>query len=83
MTTKPTCDMYADCGNRISHIGEKGYVYCAAHVGCRQGVERCRLLRPFELRLLQSGHALPSYKPLSEQETLQRLFARKGAHEPA
>ena len=71
---KPTCDMRHECTAPVTHIGEKGYVYCAEHVQCRRGVERCRRLRAFELRLLESGHALPWYKPRSKDETLARIF---------
>lgn len=38
------CDMVEGCEKPITHIGEKGYIYCADHVGRRSGVERCRRL---------------------------------------
>ncbi len=31
------CEMTKDCANPVTHIGEKGYVYCAEHAQCRQG----------------------------------------------
>ena len=46
------CDMVAGCENPITHIGEKGYIYCADHVGRRGGVERCRRLTAAEKREL-------------------------------
>lgn len=55
------CDMQRDCINPVTHIGEKGYVYCSAHVGDRKGVERCRRMRVWELKLIQAGQPLPSY----------------------
>lgn len=58
------CDMYRDCLAPVTHIGEKGYVYCAAHVGCRHGVERCRRMRAWERKLISAGKLLPSYKPI-------------------
>lgn len=73
MSEKLTCDMRADCAAPITHIGEKGYIYCAEHVECRRGIERCRKLRPFELRILKAGKALPSYAPLTKAETLARI----------
>lgn len=73
----PQCDMRAGCGGRVTHIGEKGYVYCAACVPSRQGVERCRKMRQFERRLLATGNALPSYAPLSKPETLRLVAERK------
>lgn len=60
----PTCDMTKDCPNRVTHIGEKGYVYCAACAPLRRGQERTRRMRPWELRLLAAGHPLPSYTPI-------------------
>lgn len=67
------CDMDHGCTAPVTHIGEKGWVYCAEHAPCRSGWERCRRLRAFELRLLERGKALPSYAPLSKAETLRRL----------
>lgn len=72
----PHCDMREECSNKVTHIGEKGYVYCAECVPCRQGIERCRRMRPFELRILESGSPLPFYSPRSKAET---LAAVKGA----
>lgn len=67
------CDMREDCASPVSHIGEKGYVYCAACAQLRGYRERCRRLRAFELTLLAAGTPLPSYAPLSKAETLQRV----------
>jgi len=57
--------MKKDCTNVVTHIGEKGYVYCQQHVGSRQGWERCRKLRPWEIDRLKSGKQLQSYKPIN------------------
>lgn len=37
------CDMDKGCTNPVTHIGEKGYVYCAAHVERRRHIELERL----------------------------------------
>lgn len=63
-----TCDMRRECANPVTHIGAKGYLYCATHAPQRQGVERCRQLRAWELELLRAGKPLPSYKPISQAE---------------
>jgi hypothetical protein len=76
MSARPQCDMRADCDNRVTHIGEKGYVYCATCVPSRAGWERCRRLRAFELALLARGVALPSYRPLKKAETLAKVEER-------
>jgi hypothetical protein len=56
-----TCDMVRDCENPITHIGEKGYVYCAGHVGRRSGVERCRKITRAEMATLLSGGTIARY----------------------
>jgi hypothetical protein len=67
------CEMRAECTQPVSCIGEKGYLYCAACAAHRHDVERTRRLRPFEIRILEAGRALPSYAPLSKFETLARM----------
>jgi hypothetical protein len=56
--------MKRDCTNPVTHIGEKGFVYCAEHAPCRKGWERCRKMRVWELKLLAEGKPLPSYQPI-------------------
>ena len=73
-----TCDMTDKCSNEITHIGEKGYIYCSTHAGPRRVQERCRLLRPFELEILKEGRALPSYEPLSKEATLAAIAKAEG-----
>lgn len=55
------CDMAKECPEPVTHIGEKGYVYCASHAPLRQGYERTRKLRAWEAKQLQAGNPLPSY----------------------
>lgn len=56
-----TCDMVKDCTEPVTHIGEKGWVYCASHAPWRQGYERTRKLRAWELKELQAGNTLASF----------------------
>lgn len=61
-TTKTlACDMVAGCSAPVSHIDDKGYVYCAPHGLDRRGARPCRKLRPYELRRLSRGGRLKRY----------------------
>jgi hypothetical protein len=55
------CDWRADCTNPISHIDEKGYVYCMDHGRVRQGSMRCRKLTQPEIKRLLNGQPLERY----------------------
>lgn len=68
---KLTCDMKDDCSNQVTHIGEKGYVYCGACAPERRGWERVRRMHQWELRLLQRGEPVPSYRPITQREYLE------------
>ena len=59
-----TCDMARECAAVVTHIGEKGYLYCKDHAIQRRKYvgERCRLMRLWELKLAQAGEPLPSYQ---------------------
>lgn len=59
----PTCDMVKGCTQPITHIGSKGYIYCAEHAISRRqsGYERTRKLYAWELRLIARGEQVPSY----------------------
>jgi len=73
------CDMTHDCINPVTHIGEKGYVYCAEHAPCRQGWERCRQMRGWERARIAAGKPLMSYSPITRDESdrLERLAAQR------
>lgn len=60
------CDMKQDCKAPVTHIGEKGYIYCREHaIERRQFVgERTRKMRAWELKLVRAGIPLPSYRPI-------------------
>lgn len=68
MTTSgalPACDMAKDCTGPVTHIGSKGYAYCATHAAIRResGQERTRRMRAWELDLIRQGKPLPAYTP--------------------
>ena len=57
----PACDMKEDCAEPVTHIGEKGYIYCATHAPDRRGWERVRKMRPHELNRIKRGQPLKKY----------------------
>lgn len=59
--TAPTCDMEADCTAPITHLDDKGWVYCTPHGEQRQMSHRCRKLRPHELARINRGDTVRSY----------------------
>ena len=67
------CAMDKDCAAEATHIGSKGFIYCAAHAVERRATsrERCRRMRAWELSLIESGKPLPSYKPEPRRRELQ------------
>lgn len=65
-----TCDMHQKCTMRITHIDDKGYIYCLRGADERRGTRPVRKLRTWELRLLQRGEQVPSYRPISQREYL-------------
>jgi hypothetical protein len=58
---KLQCDMDRDCQGEITHLGQKGYVYCEKHGLQRRYYRPCRKLRPGEIKKLQRGEALARY----------------------
>jgi hypothetical protein len=59
-----TCDMTAECTCAVTHIGNKGYVYCTQHAAERRASSRehCRKMRAWEINTLASGGQI-SYTP--------------------
>ena len=53
-----TCDMEHGCMGEVTHIDNKGYVYCAAHGIERRGYRPCRKLRGTEKQRLETGTAI-------------------------
>ena len=64
------CEMQDGCMQPVTHIGEKGFIYCTEHARIRKGRERCRRMRKWELVLINSGKPLPSYKPIRKREAV-------------
>lgn len=64
------CDMHHTCHNTVTHLDDKGFVYCLSHGRDRQasGI-RCRKLAMWELKRLQAGLTLPSY----DQKNIEAL----------
>lgn len=60
------CDMENECTGAVTHIGEKGYIYCTEHAIERRRFvgENTRKMRKWEIELIKAGQPLPSYKPL-------------------
>lgn len=57
-----SCDMERDCPASVTHLDNKGFVYCTEHgIQRRQYGTPCRKLRPWELKRLQRGQQLRSY----------------------
>lgn len=56
------CDMRAACESPVTHLDEKGYVYCAEHGQIRKHSMRCRKLSHEEVRHLESGNPLERYE---------------------
>lgn len=55
------CDMKRDCKQVVTHIDDKGFVYCHPHGVQRKGYRPCRMLMPKELEQLKAGMPLASY----------------------
>lgn len=72
---KLQCGMVADCGRPVTHIDEKGFVYCAMHGAQRRNYCRVRALKAFEARRLERGETI-SYTPKRARDyTTQRNAA--------
>lgn len=51
-----TCDMENDCTAPVTHVDEKGWLYCATHgPQRRQSGRQCRKLTAAEIKRLQAG----------------------------
>lgn len=59
----PTCEMERDCTSEVTHIGDKGYIYCESHAARRRsgGRERCRKMTPAEVQLIKDGKTIKKY----------------------
>lgn len=52
------CDMKHECGEEVTHIDEKGFVYCGDHGYSRKFSHRVRRLTKAEIKTLSSGGAI-------------------------
>ena len=80
MSSNGTCDMKKECTNPVTHIGEKGYVYCAEHAPCRSGWERVRKMAGWERARIAAGKVLLSYAPITKAESDRREQERQARH---
>lgn len=55
------CDMVEGCAENVTHIDQKGYVYCENHGLERRVYQACRKLQGWEIRRLQRGTPLNRY----------------------
>lgn len=78
------CEMSHDCAAPVTHIEEKGFVYCAEHGVRRRNIgRRCRQLRPWELTLLRQSKPLMSYEPISKElDAHMRQSSHSGSAKP-
>lgn len=56
-----TCDMTSDCLEAVTHIDQRGFVYCTKHGLQRRCYEPCRKLRDHELRKIKRGEPIAHY----------------------
>jgi len=55
------CDGVKDCPHRVSHIDEKGFIYCKQCGFARKQSVRCRTMTPRELIQIKSNQPLERY----------------------
>lgn len=56
-----TCDMVKECHEPVTHIDNKGFVYCTKHGVERRYTHPCRKLRTHELNRLKRGETVKRY----------------------
>ena len=60
--SKLKCDGVVGCAGPITHLDNKGFIYCADHGVWRQETRgMCRKLRPYELNRLARGERIAKY----------------------
>ena len=55
------CDWGTDCGAEVTHIDNRGFIYCTPHGIARRDWRPCRQLRPHELARLRRGDTIKRY----------------------
>lgn len=58
---KPHCDMEKDCDKPVTHIDNKGFIYCEHHGAQRKSSVPCRKLTGKELEQLKAGQPIGKY----------------------
>ena len=61
MTTDLVCQMRDGCKEAVTHIDNRGFVYCTSHGLVRRYTVPCRKLRPHELKRLHRNEPVKSY----------------------
>ena len=56
------CDMEKTCNGAVTYIDEKGFIYCTIHGAMRRMYRSCRKLKLSEVKQLESGQPLKSYR---------------------
>lgn len=64
--------MSLECESPVTHIGEKGYVYCREHAERRRGREQTRAMKPWEIAHIIAERPLLSYAPITKREDAER-----------
>lgn len=65
------CDMAKQCDASVTHIDNKGFIYCAVHGKERKYTHPTRQLAKWELTWLRRGDPIPSYtrRPMPKPAT--------------
>jgi hypothetical protein len=70
--TQLHCEMSKECGHPVTHLEYKGFVYCKeCAMELKWSRRIVRALRPWEIKMLQAGQALPSYEPKRKPVTVR------------
>lgn len=63
------CEMNDACVFPVTHIDEKGFIYCKLCARERRySGRRARAMRPWELKLVRNGGQVPSYRPMRKRD---------------
>lgn len=55
------CEMNHTCANAVTHLDNKGFIYCTFHGLQRRTTHPCRKLRAYEVKRLERGEAVKRY----------------------
>lgn len=78
------CEMSKECHEPVTHIEEKGFIYCEGHARTRRQYGRhARKMRTWELKLIHAGFPLPSYEPIPKPDVQVHFRCRATRREVA